>query len=47
MDTKSIDSESNDHVANEKEESLKRHPSLEEVEDEEFVVLRKKFGRET
>ncbi|KAM9894627.1 hypothetical protein OXX69_011306 [Metschnikowia pulcherrima] len=47
VDTQSIDSESNDHVANEKEESLKRHPSLEEVEDEEFVVLRKKFGRET
>ncbi|GEQ66389.1 hypothetical protein JCM33374_g52 [Metschnikowia sp. JCM 33374] len=44
FELESIHSETDVPVPDSNIHSLKRHPSMEEVEDEEFVVLRKKFG---
>ncbi|GEQ69971.1 hypothetical protein JCM33374_g3647 [Metschnikowia sp. JCM 33374] len=44
FELESIHSELDVPVPDSNIHSLKRHPSMEEIEDEEFVVLRKKFG---
>lgn len=44
QETESINSEECERLVDDDTNYLKRHPSMEEVEDEEFVFLRKKFS---